>query len=180
MLTITVPGTEMWNPEKELFYSSEDEILKLEHSLISISKWESKWHKPFLTQDNKTSEEVLSYIQCMTVNGKVDPEVYYRLSPENVSEIDDYIGDAMTATFFYDDSSGGGAKEQVTSELIYYWMVTLNVPFECQRWHLNRLLTLLRVCNIKNSPPKQMGTRELIERNKTLNQQRRQMLKSKG
>lgn len=182
MLKIVIPKQELFNEQtNQFFYCPERDInLQLEHSLLSISKWESKWHKPFLTaKDNLTNEELLDYIRCMTLNTVDDPEVYNYLTPENVREISKYIGDPMTATTF-GNKNERKSKEIITSEIIYYWMVSYQIPFECQKWHLNRLITLIRVCSEKNAPKKKMKTSDVIARNKALNQARRQQLHSRG
>lgn len=180
MISITIPSREFWDEEKQEFISVNETNLQLEHSLVSLSKWESKWCKPFLTKEPKTSEETIDYIKCMTLNQSVNKEVYYYLSQDNINQINDYIAAPMTATSFYDRTDKGGSRETVTSELIYYWMIALNIPFECQKWHLNRLLTLIKVCNIKNQPPKKMSQREIMSRNAALNEARRNKLNSKG
>lgn len=181
MLRINIPLTpEGWDEEKQEFVESEEVALELEHSLVSLSKWESKWCKSFLSSNDKTTDETLDYIKCMTLTEGVDPAVYNLLTNENITQINEYIAAPMTATTFYDDKSKKGGRETITSELIYYWMIALNIPFECQYWHLNRLLTLVRVCNIKNAPPKKMGRREIMSRNAALNAQRRAQLNSKG
>lgn len=122
----------------------------------------------------------MDYVKCMTVTKNVPREVYYCLTKENIKAINDYIGAPMTATHFASDRSPNGSREQVTSELIYYWMIALNIPFECQKWHLNRLLTLIRVCNIKNQPPKKMSKRAIMDRNTALNAARRKRLNTTG
>lgn len=182
MLRINVPiHPEEWDEEKEEFVESKMQPLQLEHSLVSLSKWESKWCKPFLDNNPKTNEEILDYIKCMTLTQKVDPDVYNHLSKDNIEEINAYIYAPMTATTFSDDKRGGKKNSEiVTSELIYYWMIVLQIPFECQKWHLNRLLTLIRVCNVKNEPPKKMSKGEIMRRNAALNAARRQKLNSKG
>lgn len=180
MLQIVVPAVEMWDESKQEFIRSEDTKLQLEHSLISISKWEAKWCKSFLSTQEKTSEEITDYIKCMTLTQNVDPVVYDCLTPENVKQITDYIEAPMTATCFLSDQAGKSSREKVTSELIYYWMIALNIPPEYQKWHLNRLLTLIRVCNIKNAPPKKMNRRDIASRNAKLNAARRQQLNTKG
>lgn len=180
MLTISVPATEIFDEIRDEFVYVEACALQLEHSLISISKWESKWCKPFLVNKDKTSEEIIDYIKCMTLNKHVDNNVYRCLTQSNISQINDYIGAPMTATYFSTPERGGKNGEQITSELIYYWMIALNIPFECQKWHINRLLTLVRVCNIKNQPPKKMSKRDIISRNAALNAARRQQLNTKG
>lgn len=180
MLKITVPGLELYDESKNEFINYKDQILQLEHSLVSISKWEAKWHKPFLSDEDKTLEEIIDYIKCMTITQNVKSDVYDRLTSDNIQTINDYIQDSMTATTFSDDKKKTGKKEIVTSEVIYYWMVTYNIPMECQKWHLNRLLTLVKVCTIKNSPPKKMSNSEIISRNKALNAARRKKMNTKG
>ena len=182
MLRITIPAEESWDEDKEEFVVVEKEqTLQLEHSLVSLSKWESKWNKPFLSKVEKTNEETIDYIKCMTITQNVNPKLYDRLTSQNISQVKDYIEAPMTATTFSDDNSTKGNREIITAELIYYWMVALNIPFECRKWHLNQLLTLIRVCNIKNQPPKKKGnTRERISRYADLNAARRKKLNSKG
>jgi len=183
MLTITVPPVELWNEETELFSTLKAETIQLEHSLISISKWESKWKKPFLDSDkDRSAEQTLDYIRCMTVTPHVNPTVYSRLSKDDLKTILDYINDPMTATWFQNDNKqkGKNNSEKVTSELIYYWMVTLQIPFECQKWHLNRLLTLIQVCNVKNSKPEKLSKKEFASKRAALNAARRKHLSSRG
>lgn len=180
MLTIVIPATEEFDEVKGEFVYTKEHVLQLEHSLLSISKWESKWCKPFLTKYDKTFEETIDYIKCMTLNKNVSDDVYGCLTQSNINAINDYIGAPMTATYFSNTEQGKKNNEQITSELIYYWMIALNVPFECQKWHINRLLTLIRVCNIKNQPPKKMSKREIMSRNAALNAARRQQLNTKG
>ena len=180
MLRIIIPSTEMWDEVNEKFVDSKEQVLQLEHSLVSLSKWESKWCKPFLSKENKTFEETIDYIRCMTINQHIPDEVYNCLTGENIREINEYISAPMTATRFSNDAIGKGSREQITSELIYYWMIALNIPFECQKWHINRLLTLIRVCNIKNQPSKKMSRREIMSRNAALNAARRKKLRTNG
>lgn len=180
MFTITIPASEMWDEKNERFVDTKEYTLHLEHSLVSLSKWESKWCKPFLFTKEKTSEETLDYVRCMTLTSNVPPEVYYGLTSENIKAINEYIEAPMTATYFGQDRNSRGNREIITSELIYYWMIALNIPFECQKWHLNRLLTLVRVCNIKNQPAKKMSKREIMSRNAALNAARRKQLGTKG
>lgn len=180
MLTITVKGTEMWDEQKEEFFYTKDQTLQLEHSLVSLSKWESKWCKSFFLKEEKTREETIDYIKCMTITQNVKPEVYLFLTDADIDRITDYINAPMTATVFSDEKRKGRNREIVTSELIYYWMITLNIPFECQKWHLNRLITLIKVCNIKNTPPKKMNKGDIMRHNTELNAARRKRLHSKG
>lgn len=179
MLEISIPGCEYYDEAKGEFFTLRDVTLKLEHSLISLSKWESKWCKVFLSKEDKSYEETIDYIKCMTLNQNVDPLVYEHLTKENVDAINAYISAPMTATHI-NDPNKSNSREQITSELIYYWMIAQNVPFECQKWHLNRLLTLIRVCSIKNSPPKKMSNKEIMSRNAALNAARRKKLNTKG
>lgn len=180
MLQITIPAVEQWDESKQEFVCSKAQTLQLEHSLVSLSKWESKWHKAFLTKDEKTFEETLNYIKCMTLTQNVDSETYNFLTNENFKLINQYIEDPMTATRFSEEKNSSLNKEQITAELIYYWMIALNIPLECQKWHLNRLLTLIKVCNIKNQPPKKRSRNEIASRNAALNEARRQQLNTKG
>lgn len=180
MLQITIPKQELWDEINQVFTQTKEQKLALEHSLVSLSKWESKWCKPFLSKQEKSTEETIDYIRCMTLTQNVDPGVYAFLTDDNIREVNAYIAAPMTATWFAQDRAARGSSEQITAELVYYWMISLNIPFECQKWHLNRLLTLVRVCNIKNSPPKKMGRQELMRRNAALNAARRKQLHSKG
>ena len=180
MLQITIPAREMWDERNNEFVYTNEQTLQLEHSLISLSKWESKWNKPFLSKESKTYEETLDYVKCMTLTQKVSPEIYANLTDENMRDIQRYIEAPMTATTFSEEKNTKGNREIVTSELIYYWMIALGIPLECEKWHLNRLLTLVRVCNIKNSPPKKMGKSAIMSRNASLNAARRKRLNSKG
>lgn len=180
MLRITIPGTETWDARKQEFVYTKDTILQLEHSLVSLSKWESKWCKAYLTNKEKTFEETIDYIKCMTLTHNVNPDVYNCLTQENIQAIIDYINAPMTATVFYDNETNGMNRETITSELVYYWMIALQIPFECQKWHLNRLLTLIRVCNIKNSPPKKMSQADIMRRNASLNAARKKQLNTRG
>jgi hypothetical protein len=181
MLRLEIPiSVEGWDEAKQEFVEAETVTLELEHSLVSLSKWESKWCKAFLSKQDKTSEETIDYIKCMTITENVDPSVYHCLTPANMKQINTYIEAPMTATCFSEQKTKGGSREVVTSELIYYWMIALQIPFECQYWHLNRLLTLIKVCNIKNQPPKKMSKRDIMSRNASLNAARRQQLNSRG
>lgn len=179
MLKITIPSIEQYDEVNNEFITSKEQILQLEHSLVSLSKWEAKWEKPFLSSGDKTSEESIDYIRCMTLTQNVDPSVYKFITPSIIDEVSKYISAPMTATTFNNEKKSH-SKEIITSELIYYWMVASNIPFECQKWHLNRLITLIKVCGIKNSPPKKMSRSEILSRNKTLNEARRKALNTKG
>jgi hypothetical protein len=180
MLHITIPACEQWDEVNSVFINTKEQKLILEHSLASISKWESKWRKPFLTDEVKSFEETVDYIRCMTLNEVDDPDVYDFLTNENVEEVNRYMESPMTATWFSKNDLKRSIGEQTTSETIYYQMVALNIPFECERWHFNRLLTLIRVCNEKNKPPKNMSTRERFNQNRSLNNARRKRLNTRG
>ena len=181
MLQITVPGIEGFdNAKQEFVQISKDQPLTLEHSLVSISKWEAKWCKPFLAKTEKTLDQTIDYIKCMTLTQNVNPEVYTRLSDENISAVQEYLEAPMTATWFSDDKDSSPNREIITSELIYYWMIALEIPFECQKWHLNRLLTLIRVCNAKNKKPKKKSQKEMIENYAALNEARKKKLNTTG
>jgi len=178
MLLLNIPETELYDEVRNEITFVKKQTLVLEHSLLSLSKWESKWHKPFLSKKEKTDEETIDYIRCMAVN-TVDDSVFQCLTPIMIGQINTYIQDSMTATTVPNDKSKTN-HEIVTAELIYYWMVALRIPFECQKWHLNRLLTLIDVCSIKSQPPKKMSQRALLSRNASLNAARRRALHSKG
>lgn len=174
MLTITIPGAEMYDESRNEFITTKAQTLQLEHSLVSISKWESKWKKPFLSKDKKTHEETLDYIRCMTLTQNVDPKVFLIIPNNIIQKITEYIDSPMTATWFNEKDEKKKSSEIVTSEIIYYWMISNNIPFECQKWHLNRLLTLIRVCNIKNNKnAKKMSQKEIMNSNRELNKARR-------
>lgn len=180
MLQITIPAVEQWDEVNQEFVNLKEQTLQLEHSLVSISKWESKWNKAFLSSKEKSVEETIDYVRCMTLTKNVKPEIYNFLTADNLSEINRYIDAPMTATYFMEDESKSGGRETITSELIYYWMIALNIPFECQKWHLNRLLTLVKVCNVKNAPPKRKSKQDIMRRNAKLNAERRKKMHSKG
>lgn len=186
MLLIKLPATEpveMYNEEtNEFFYTKaeKEQTLQLEHSLLSLSKWESKWCKIFFSKEEKTQEETIDYIRCMMINPNVSEDVIDRLSQENINTINDYIQAPMTATTFRKEENAKPNRERITSELVYYWMFSLGIPKECEKWHLNRLLTLIRVFNVKNQPPKKMSKRDLMSRNAALNAARRKQLNSNG
>lgn len=183
MLQLVIPEQELWDERKQQFVYIKKHTLQLEHSLVSLSKWESKWHKPFLSDEKHSIEEIKDYVRCMTITQNVDPSIYNFLSKENYDTVNEYLNDSMTATWFSNDKTGsktGRPKEVVTSEVIYYWMVSYNIPFECQKWHLSRLLTLIRVCNEKNKSDEKIPTQEAMKRHAELNAKRRAMWHTKG
>lgn len=180
MLSITVPGVDKWDESSGEFVTTRDCRLQLEHSLVSVSKWESQTRKPFLSKDQKTPEEMLDYIRCMTVTQNADPNVYNNLTYENIEEIYKYIDAPMTATWFSDEEKHKNGKKIVTSELIYYWMIKFEIPFECQKWHLNRLITLIRVCEAEERPNENVSKKELMRSRSALNAARRKKLGTRG
>lgn len=180
MLTITIPGVEVYNEETNEFSTTKEYTLALEHSLVSLSKWESSWEKPFLTKTKKTYAESIDYIKCMTLTQNVPVAAYLAITNEIMAEVDKYVDAPMTATTFSKTQAKSVSREIVTAEIIYYWMIALNIPFECQKWHLNRLLTLVTVCNLKNQTPKKMSKRDLLRRNSSLNEMRKQQLNTRG
>jgi hypothetical protein len=179
MLKIVIPASEAFDEESEEFITFKGQTIQLEHSLVSISKWESKWHKPFLSKGEKTLEETSDYIRCMTITQNVDPSIYKFITNENIKKIEEYIDESMTATTFNNPKQSIN-KNIITAEIIYYWMITFNIPFECQKWHLNKLLTLINVCSAKSQPPGKMNKKEIMSRNAALNATRRQAMGTKG
>jgi hypothetical protein len=180
MITVTIPAAEYFIPESNSFMVVHEQILQLEHSLVSLSKWESKWLKPFINKEPKTSEESLDYIRCMTLTQNVDPNVYKIIPKAIMDQVSAYIEAPMTATVFYSDNKDHSYREVITSEVIYYWMIAATIPMECQKWHLNRLIALIKICGIKNSPQKKMTQKELMARNRDLNAARKKALNTKG
>ena len=180
MLSITTPLIELYDPVSETFTEYKPVNLELEHSLVAISKWESKWMKPFLSNDNKTDDQIYDYILCMITNrSDIDIQLIKSIPQKLIDNITSYIQSPMTATTINQGNSKS-SREIITSELIYYWMISFNVPFECQYWHLNRLLMLINVCNIKNSPPKKASANEIMSRNRALNAARKKALNTSG
>ena len=180
MLTITVLGTEMFDEEHQAFITQGGVVLELEHSLVSLSKWESIYQVPFLGEKPKTPEQIIGYVKAMTLTPNVPDDLYLNLSNENVEQINAYIESKKSATWFSEAPGAPKSRDVITSELIYYWMVVFQIPFECEEWHLNRLFTLIRICNIKQSKPKKMTRAEIAARNRELNAQRKSQLGTSG
>jgi len=182
--TIIIPEELYWDSINEMFFKKPSHSFVVEHSLVSVSKWESKWKKPFIGDTKKTAKEVIDYIKCMTITQNVDDSVYARLTTENLEEINQYIDDKMTATFFAEEKVSGpvGKKEIITSEVIYHWMIEYGVPFECQKWHLNRLITLIKVreAKAKAANGKKVNKRDTLANNAKLNAERRKRLGTSG
>lgn len=187
MLEITIPEGEFFIESTGEFIHVKETKLQLEHSLISVRKWESKWHKPFLSarkNDEKTLEETIDYIRCMTLNKGINPDMYFYMPPAVIDEIVNYIHDPHTATWFASGNDMIGAQksknEIVTAEIIYWWMVDLGIPIELERWPLNQLLTLIKVINEKHSPKKKRSPMEIMMENDRLNKERRAKMGTKG
>lgn len=181
MLEITIPiSPEGWDEEQQMFVDPKIQTLQLEHSLVALSKWESKWHKPFLSKKELTTEETLDYIRCMTLTKNVSPEVYNHITQDNMNAVLDYISNPMTATTFGEDKTGKPNRKIVTAEVIYYWMFSYGIPYECRTWHLKQLLTLVRVFYEENKPPKKRSQMNLASDYAARNAARRKRLNTKG
>lgn len=177
MLQIVIPEREYFDNSKQEFVYLKEQKLTLEHSLISISKWESKWKKPFLDKKEKTQEESMDYIRCMSIGKEIDAITMQWIPQEVIKQINDYISDPMTATWF-NETNRKNNGQIITSELIYYWMIAFHVPAEYDKWHLNRLLTLIQICELKNAPKKKMKRKDIYARNAALNAARKQQLRA--
>ena len=181
MLSINIKSRELFDERTSEFITVKGGTLKLAHSLVSISKWESKWKIPFLSKEKKTNEQIDDYIRCMSVNGDPDPILIASISSEDKNRIIDYIEEKQTATWFTNfDGKRNTQSDIITSERIYYWMIVYQIPHEYEKWHLSRLLTLIEICNRENTPPKKMSQSEIIARNKVLNAERKARLHSRG
>ena len=179
MLELVIEDSEWFDESTMEFYPVKGCVLRLEHSLVSISKWESKWKVPFLSKTPKTYEQTLDYIKCMTITQNVKPETYLGITNEHIRQVNEYIDDEKTATTFTNNGQAPN-RQVVTSELVYFWMAQFNIPMECQKWHFSRLITLIRIASIKNSPEKKMSRHAILAQNRSLNAARRKALKSKG
>ena len=183
MLTVIIEPSELWDEVNERFIQFKDRItLELEHSLVSVSKWESKFRKPFLSNNEKSQEEIAGYFEAMIISGEVPENMALRWSDENIIQINEYMSSEQSATTFSEtaEQKAAGRSEIVTSELIYFWMVSYQVPIECENWHLNRLFALLRICNIKNTPPKKRSASEIARERREINARRKAELGTTG
>jgi hypothetical protein len=180
MLYLHIEDVELFDERKSEFFIISGRTIKLEHSLVSLSKWESKWCKPFLSKEPMTRFQTVDYIRHMTITQNVNPVLYNHIALKHINDVNEYIDHPMTATTFKKNDNRLLNREIITSEIIYYWMIALEIPFECQRWHLNRLLTLINVCNIKNQPNKTMSKKELLSRNHALNEARKRRFNTTG
>lgn len=184
MLVLNLPADEQFDSATNTFvYEKEVRNLQFEHSLLSLSKWEMHYHKPFLSRQEKTTEEIIYYFKCMCINDRgYGDEIFERIarSPKLIKQIQEYIDNPMSATTFREDENRRVNNEIITNEILYYDMIALQIPIEFERWHLNRLMTLIRVCSIKNQPPKKLSRNEIYARNNALNAERLAKMKSKG
>lgn len=181
MKTITIPEMETFDEETGRFHKIKEQKLVLEHSLVSISKWESKWKKPFIHQEQLPINELRDYVRCMTLTQNVNPEVYDFIPMDILNEVVAYMNEQQTATWFSDvQDRKSRTGEMITSELIYYWMTAANIPKECEKWHFSRLMTLIRIAGEKNQPPKKMKKNDIYKQNHALNAIRRAKMKSRG
>ena len=180
MLSLQIQGCDFWDESTNQFVPMKSQVLQLEHSLVSISKWEAKYKKPFLSREGRTREETLDYIKAMTITQNVNPLLYNLITDDHIRKVNEYIDDPMSATTIKKQEGKGNAFKIITSEEIYASMVELRVPAEYQKWHFNRLMMLLRVLGERNKPPKKMRKSELARRNRSLNAARRARLGSRG
>lgn len=180
MLQISIGQDEYFDENEQRFIKIKPVTVRLEHSLKSLSKWESKWKKPFLSKKGITKEESIDYIRCMETTGLVDPKIFDYITSEQQSQIDDYINDKMTATIVNHKGPQKPSREIITAEIIYFWMIQHGIPFECEKWHLNKLLMLIEVCNVKGGPNKKMSMKDQMAEQRALNAARRAKHKTKG
>lgn len=183
MLRITIPEQELWDEKENRFINTKKTNICLEHSLVSISKWEAIYNKPFINnanKDDKTNEEIMKYIECMTITQNVDPNIYHYMPSEVIKQITDYISSPQSATKFVEKEGQAPSREILTSEKIYFYMTAFNIPFECEKWPIQRLMNLIRICSDKNAPSKKMSPKEAMSRQSALNKARRAQSNSRG
>lgn len=179
-LSIVIPGKDLYDEKTNTFVSTKETHVVLEHSLLSISKWEAKWHKPYLTREPKTTEENTDYLRCMCLTQGIDPKVFYGLDQKTAKIIGDYIADPMTATTIKQKDKRP-SREIITNEIIYFWMADLGIPFDpCQKWHFNHLMTLIQVSFAKQGPEKKMSRKEMLAQRSMLNAQRKAKYRTHG
>lgn len=180
MLPLYIPERELWDEAKQEIIYTKSAAIHLEHSLISISNWEMKWHVPYF-DEMKTDEQALDYIKCMTIEKNIDDSVYLGLTMDNIKAINEYMLDPMTATTIFEIKDKQKPKQKkITSELIYYWMIQFGIPFTCEKWHINRLIMLIRVCSEENKPKKKRSAQEIAAEQRALNAARRAKYNTKG
>lgn len=154
MLEIHIPELEFYDESNNEFFTRKPLDVSLAHSLISISKWEGIWKKAYFPSSYQEGLqgglEELSYVECMII-GKTPSYVPMYLLQNHKRELHEYINDTQTATTLHQLGPRKGVTPTITSELIYYWMIKFGIPFECQRWHVSRLLALIEVCNNKEN-----------------------------
>lgn len=181
MLTLEIGGEEYYDEKQNLFITSKKYKLQLEHSLLSISRWESKWEVAFLSDKEKTREQSIDYIRCMTVRGANDPDVYNYITPEHIELVNDYIGAKMTATTITKRGPKRGGKKIITSEVVYFWMTQYGIPFDpCEKWHFSRLLMLIEVASAESGPQQKMSMKERLAQNRAINNARKAKLNTRG
>ena len=172
MFTLHIPIEERFNEETNEF-TSETLAVELEHSLASISKWESKWELSFLSTEDKTPEQLVGYLHDMCRTPNVPEDIFFRMTPQNNEDLNKYLQSKMTATWFSDEPQNPTKRDIITAEIIYNWMIVFNIPFEFEHRHLNQLLTLIRVCHKKSESPKKQSRSEQLARHRALNEERR-------
>lgn len=181
MLTIVIPGDESWDDESEKFRYDDGVVLEFEHSLVSVSKWEARYHKLFLTDDSKSNEEMVGYLECMLVTPGVSPETLERLTEDDIRRIDEYINNPMTGSVVSSiDQPGPKSSERISSELVYFWMSQFQIDMECEHWHLNRLFTLIKIHHAKTQKPKKMSRKSHAQQMAEVNAQRRAKMGTNG
>lgn len=180
MLQLKIGQGEYFDPKEERFIAIKPVNVRLEHSLKSVAKWESKWKKPFLSTKQLTQEEAVDYVRCMEMTGLIDPKVFDYLTPEQHNQINEYINDKMTATTITRRGPNKPNRDKITAEIVYFWMIQNGIPPEYDKWHLNRLLTLIEVCTIKGGPQKKMSPKEQMAQQRAINQARKAQYKTKG
>ena len=161
-IRIRIPELHLFNEATNEFFDIRETYLTMEHSLVSISKWESKWHIPYLAPGEKTPEQALDYLRCMTITQNIQPGIYNYIPDTEMRRIKNYIEDSMSAYKFKEEEGKGRTKKAITSDYLYFCMVTYRIPVEFERWHLNRLITLIQICSEENNPKKNKKSKRRI------------------